>query len=311
MLLAIRKAGRRYKAFRDIVKDRIVPKVRGHDPLALKVGDFKTSDTLYVMGGGGSILALPEKAWEDIRAADSFGMNLWLYHEHVPTWFSFELGREEAEIALQLKLLRKRLPDYRNTAFLLRDIPKLDERFPGWTERFPLTEIANLYTPASLSIRGRSASALRLYLRFYRLCGLFRRSETLWGVPMKRASIFMAMSFGLMAGYKRIVLCGVDLGNSDYFYNDARYAGQDVLPAPAAPVTAEELAERYRKAGVKMRQAPNPAIHNTIDPALNPLPMDEVIYAFHEEVLRPEGVELFVALPTSRLFPRIPALYPS
>jgi hypothetical protein len=310
MLLRIRKFSKRYREFRNTVTSHILPKWNGeHDPLALRVEDFKKSDTLYVMGSGSSILDLPQNAWEDIRAADSFGMNLWLYHEHAPTWFSFELAREEKEIDLQLKVLRLKLQDYRNTAFLLRDVSKLDERLPKWKEKLPLSEISNLYTIATLRVAGRSVRSLRFYLRWYRRLGLFNPSDELWGVPMKRATVFLAMSFALMAGYRRIVLCGVDLSNAHYFYNDPRFNGSELPLPPTIPATTEALANMYRKTGVHMRQAPNPAIHNTIDPALNPLPMDEVIHAFNEEVLKPEGVELFVALPSSKLYPRIPALF--
>ena len=310
MLLAVRKAGRRYQKFRRAVLNRILPKWKGaHDPRRLRVADFKKSDTLYVMGSGGSILDLSEQAWQDIRSADSMGINFWLYHEHVPTWFTCEVAREGTAAAALMQLLEKRLPAYQNTCFLLKDVTKLDERFPAWHELFPLGRVKHLYTLASLSVKGRNARALRFYLRWYRRLGLFRQSEELWGVPMKRATIFMAMSFALMAGYKRIVLCGVDLSNTDYFYSHPRYASQELPPPPVIPATAEALADKYRRTGVKMRQAPNPAIHNTIDPALNPLPMDEIIYAFQEEVLKPAGVELFVALPSSRLHPRVPALY--
>ncbi|MCX6840357.1 MAG: hypothetical protein NTX35_21455 [Verrucomicrobia bacterium] len=284
MLLRIRKFSKRYREFRNTVTSHILPKWNGeHDPLALRVEDFKKSDTLYVMGSGSSILDLPQNAWEDIR--------------------------EEKEIDLQLKVLRLKLQDYRNTAFLLRDVSKLDERLPKWKEKLPLSEISNLYTIATLRVAGRSVRSLRFYLRWYRRLGLFNPSDELWGVPMKRATVFLAMSFALMAGYRRIVLCGVDLSNAHYFYNDPRFNGSELPLPPTIPATTEALANMYRKTGVHMRQAPNPAIHNTIDPALNPLPMDEVIHAFNEEVLKPEGVELFVALPSSKLYPRIPALF--
>ena len=128
---------------------------------------------------------------------------------------------------------------------------------------------------------------------------------------MKRASIFMTMSFALLAGYRRIVLCGVDLANTAYFYHDPRHEARGLPVPPMLPATAEELARKYTQHGLKMSQVPDPSVHNTIDPALNPLPMDKVIHAFNEEVLKPEGVELYVALPSSKLFPRIPALYSS
>ncbi len=307
MLLRIKKLGRRYRSFRQTVQQRILPKLScTHDPLALRVADFKKSDTLYVMATGGSINDLPPQAWDDIRRCDSLGINFWLYHEHVPTWFSCEVSRTPADAAAMMKLLAQRMPDYQNTAFLLKDIHRLDERYPQWSSEFPLSTIQHLYTLHTLSVKGRDTASLRRSLRWYRRLGYFNPSETLWGIPMKRATIFLALSFAVMAGYKRIVLCGVDLNNTAYFYDHPRYAA---ARPPQLPTTSDDLAQRYASEGVKMLQQPDPTIHNTIDPALNPLPMDEIIHALHEEVLRPLGIELFVALPSSRLHPRIPALF--
>ncbi len=311
MLLVFKKLGRRYRKFQDAMKARILPKLNcTHDPLALRVADFKRSDTLFVLGSGASVNDLTQEAWATIRAADSLGMNFWLYHEHVPTWYSCEVPRDPEALRVLLALLKLRLRDYQSACFLLKDVTKLDDRFPAWSTEFPLGAVGHLYTLANLGVRGRTAGRLRFFLRWYRRLGYFRPSEVLWGLPMKRATIFMAMSFALMAGYRRIVLCGVDLTNTDYFYNHPKYLAGD-LPKPPSlpPVTTEALADKYARSGLKMWQAPNPAVHNTIDPALNPLPMDEVIHAFNEEVLKPEQVELFVALPSSRLHPRIPALF--
>jgi hypothetical protein len=311
MLHALKKLGRKYRRFRQTVRARILPKLRcAHDPLHLRVADFKKSDTLYILATGGSINDLPPQAWDDICRCDSMGINFWLYHDHVPTWFSCEVSRTPADAATLMQVLEKRLPDYQNTAFLLKDIHKLDERYPQWDSEFPLGRICHFYTLHSLSVRGRDAASLRRALRWSRRLGLFKKSDELWALPMKRATVFLALAFGLMAGYRRIVLCGVDLSNTAYFYDDPRYRAARALPdTPKLPSTAGELEQRYASEGVKMLKKPDPTIHNTIDPALNPLPMDEIIHAFHEEVLRPEGVELFVALPGSRLHPRIPALY--
>jgi hypothetical protein len=313
MLLAFKRLGSRYRKFRETVRSQILPRLNcKHDPFKLCVADHKKSDTLYVLATGSSINYLPDAAWDDIHASDSLGINFWLYHEHVPTWLSFEISRTPADAATMLRVLEKRLPDYHKTAFLLKDINKLDERYPRWHQEFPLSRIHHCYTLFSTSVRGRTESSLRRSLRWSRRLGLFAKQDMLWALPMKRATIFLAMSFGLMAGYKRIVLCGVDLNNAAYFYDDESYQNFDDLPAtPGRPNTTEDLVRRYSNNGVKMRQAPNPNIHNTIDPALNPLPMDAIIHAFNEEVLKHMGVELFVALPTSKLFPRIPAIYHS
>lgn len=124
---------------------------------------------------------------------------------------------------------------------------------------------------------------------------------------MKRSTLFMALSFAAIAGYQRIILCGVDLNNPHYFYRHPDY--QHLPQLPEIPDTGSALGQLYAKQGVQTQREPDPKIHNTMDPALNPLPMSEIIWALNEEVLQPLGINLYVALDSSALHPRIPAYY--
>jgi hypothetical protein len=58
-----------------------------------------------------------------------------------------------------------------------------------------------------------------------------------------------------------------------------------------------------------MHHDPNPHIHNTMDPALNPLPIDEMLHALNEMVLKPAGIRCYVSLPSSALYPRMPVYF--
>jgi hypothetical protein len=310
MLLAVKKRGATYRRFKRFVHERFVSRLQlGHDPLELPVNRFKTSDTLYILASGSSINSLDAEAWVDIAKADSFGINFWLYHDFVPTWYSCEIPRTTPEADVMMQLMQIRLPSYQNTAFLLKDVLKMDQRYPAWPSTFPLNRIPHIYTLHTLGVPGRDPGSLRRWLRLSRWLGYFRPSLRLWGIPMKRATVFLSLAFGLMAGYRRLVLCGVDLNRPDYFYQDPKYVSSNLPQLPPLPAETSDLAALYNSSGVHLHSSPNPKIHNTMDPALNPMPMDEVIHAFHEEVLKPEGVELWTALPCSALYPRIPAYF--
>ena len=84
-------------------------------------------------------------------------------------------------------------------------------------------------------------------------------------------------------GYKRIVLCGIDLSKQDYFYQH-----RELYPESAD----WEFATRKD-------------VHLTARRLPWMVPAPQVIEAFKKCVLDPTGVELFVENRSSTLFPEI------
>jgi hypothetical protein len=91
-----------------------------------------------------------------------------------------------------------------------------------------------------------------------------------------------------LLGYETIVLCGVDMVNSKYFFDSSRYSQKDV-PIPRAGITNTNRAHETNdiERGVKMR-------------------LENVIYLLDEIILQPNGIELYVENDISALSPRIP-----
>jgi hypothetical protein len=100
-----------------------------------------------------------------------------------------------------------------------------------------------------------------------------------------RASLGAVILFAFLAGYESIVLVGVDLNNSLYFWETNSY----ILGGAAGPPTAQS----------------GQAAHPTVDPSQNAeevsIPIDEYLRLLDSSVLRPSEVTLSVANPTSRL----------
>jgi hypothetical protein len=310
MLLALKQRGGSYRRFRSLVDKDIRPlRPEATDPLALNVGSFKKSDTLFVLASGSSINRLDGNQWKTISSADSLGINFWLYHDFVPTWYLWEIPRSPESAKVLIELLRLKLHAYERTCCLLKDAGKLSLRYANWKEELPLRQITHLYTLCNLHVSGRTESGLRLWLKLYRALGYFQKQEILWGIPMKRASLFQSLAFGLMAGYRRIILCGVDLNHGDYFYQAPLYREKGLPQLAPSPTSPNALAALYSERGMSLRGTPNPQVHNTMDKALNPLPIDRMVHALHEVVLKPEGVELYTAFSSSALHPRIPAFW--
>jgi hypothetical protein len=87
-------------------------------------------------------------------------------------------------------------------------------------------------------------------------------------------------------GYKRIVLCGVDLTNQQYFYQDP---------------------DLYRDiAGLQF--SPPQVPHVTSVPIDWRVPVSGVIRQLRREILDPAGVEIYVENRSSGLWPEVPEM---
>ena len=48
---------------------------------------YKTSNRIYVLGSGRSVLDISKKEWKEIEKHDTIGFNHWYVHEHQPTFY--------------------------------------------------------------------------------------------------------------------------------------------------------------------------------------------------------------------------------
>jgi hypothetical protein len=287
----LKKLTRRYRRFHASVHAHIRPHLR-HDPTRLDLTWFKRSDRLFVLGSGASINQFTPEQWQIIGQHDSMALSFWLYHDFVPTYFFFEVPKLLDHTRVLFQLLQLRASDYARTPVIMNDLSQADERFPAWHDELPIARFPRFYALHNIGLPGASISRFEQWLRLYLLLGVFRRRASLWYLPKKRASLSMAIAFALMAGYRQIIFCGVDLNRTGYFYE----------------------APQFRSKGLPMIEPPPPAapaLHSTAAKTARGLPIDEVILAMRRVLLARRQVELFVALSSSGLYPRLPCFFPA
>lgn len=246
----------------------------------------KQSDTLFVLGSGPSINELPPEFWDEVGRHDSVGFNFWLSHPFVPTVFHHELidGTTPAGVvALRefVKLVDARKADYTNTAILLSELvvarESMLEALPAWW-RARTVAVPTVYAVMANEDEGRKSID---YLKPYLTPGEFRRAF------MYRSSVSKMVALGLVRGYRRIVLCGIDLQRPGYFFDaHERY--------PLAPSLQTN----------KVEQAAGRHITSTTTEAF--APVETAIFLMDELVMKPEGIELMVANESTALHPRLP-----
>jgi hypothetical protein len=252
----------------------------------LDIAARKRSGTVFILGSGSSVNDLVEADWAVIGGHDSIGFNNWLIHGFVPTFYFVELGTFYAEDDVYTTdLLRRRLAD-------LGDMPIIAEskcwlRPEGFSSRLPRELRDRLHFYAPYSLRTTSVEVVAWVLRRGR--SVWRRGSCdLKTMIHHRASLSALVLFAFLAGYEEIVLVGVDLNDSRYFWETD---DEFLHGAPGPPVYPGE-------------------VHMTVDPAATAsevaVPIDDYLRLLDSTVLRPNGVSLQVANPRSLLSAFLP-----
>jgi hypothetical protein len=262
---------------------------------ALRLSSIRTSDTLFVLGSGRSINDMSEDCFAGIARHDSLGFNFWLAHPFVPTLYLFYPGattnpEDRARLdGLFHCLMAERADEYREVPKIVTD---LWHHNAGMIRGCPDAFMTRLHAAEREIIFARNPRELAHSLRALDARGVFAADSP--AHPVERlfkycASLTAVLALALHMGHKRVVLCGIDLHDSKYFYEDVeRYphmAGFHGSPTPGAPV------------------------HATIG-RWSPLmmPIDEVVYGMRDVLYAPRGVELYVENAASALYPRIPVM---
>lgn len=206
------------------------------DDASLFIGPSPGADTLFILGSGASIEELSPKNFAEIALQRSIGINNWAVHSFVPDSFSFES-----------------VPHVGDGRDLPRALQLLDRR--DILEKQPFILVLRPATPeglAHLSYTPRDlTSKIRLYGRVTPATRLERNLEgdiesffrhvapRQSGVIIDSgASVVRLVALGILLGFRRIVLAGVDLNGSPYFWekNPAYLEGfSGPLPANNQP----------------------------------------------------------------------------
>ena len=170
----------------------------------------KRSDTLFVFGSGASLNDVSEAEWRRIAEHDTIGFNYFLrqsfvrasYHlvGEIATGNDHEPSRWIPAIQEYARLIAEN-PRYRDCVLLVQ---------AGW----------RAYQSNRLVASGCLPLATRLY-RYRRIArGVYRppTRSLREGLVHGAGTVVGCVSFGVAMGYRRIVIAGVDLYDSRYFW---------------------------------------------------------------------------------------------
>lgn len=283
----------RMRQLKEVQEQRVERKKCKILPLSsVDLSALRHSETLFILGSGQSIGSLSINQFEIIRKHDSIGINFWLAHEFVPKFLLLYPGgySDRSVFELYWALMRERASDYRNTVKILTDLSRVNRPF---VEGVPLSFSQGLYAAERVFPFARSSAELLLGLRKILAQGYF----DLENGHLKHNRLFKygtslsaALGFAACMGYRRIVICGVDLYDRAYFYEDSKR-----YPMMRGFNGAERSAISHR--------------HPTAEqPSRTMMSVIDTINALYEVIFEPNGVTVLVENSRSLLAKSLPVL---
>jgi hypothetical protein len=250
--------------------------------LDLDLSIVKRSDTLFILASGSSINKISPARWDMIARHDSIGFNFWPIHSFVPNMYFVETIPTNCPQMFEVfcRVARHRAKDYASVIKVVTELrytlPTL--RFAG-AEEFP----GPWYTLPSFPVAASTDAEFAYGLSYLRSKGLFAAADRI-NIVFKQASTLSSLiALAIRMQYRRIVLCGVDLNHSEYFYQDA------VLYPETASL---QFSPRYKP-------------HAINSPMPWRITMESVILEMKRQLLDPEGIQLYVENRSSALWPKI------
>ena len=186
------------------------------DCLRGKLGPDSGADTFYILGSGASIEDLTREHFDHIAQNSSVGINNWGVHPFVPDIYSFEsvpwVGDGQDFPRAMALLGRSDIRSRRPEILILR---------PKTHSEIDKISVLPDELRTSVSFYGRVTPATResgnlvqdLHSFFAKLSA--RHSALLLD---SGASVVRMVSLGILLGFRKVVLAGVDLNGSQYFW---------------------------------------------------------------------------------------------
>ena len=243
----------------------------------------KRSDLLFVLGSGPSVNQITADRWQTIARHDSLALNFWVLHPFVPTFYFFE-SIEHSEFpeaaSVMLEAFHRRAADYHDTVKVAMEVHRQARQT---AEDLPAVFRNNLYAALSVPAPARNERELEYALRYLSNDGLFDADRNYSRMLKYAASITTALALAAKLRYKAVVLCGLDLRDQRYFFQD-----RDLYPETA-----------------NLAFVPRSEPHDTNVALEWRLPVEEVIPVLKRVVLDPAGTELYVENSNSALYPTV------
>ena len=180
------------------------------------------SPAFFILGNGDSVNVIPTEDFAVMVQNLSVGLNAWPLHPHVPHMYSFEFGNDTKPLDKELRglvaMAVNKAPDKPSDLMFLRPSVQKLPLVAAWLKSLAGPQVffhgrINLTTRQQANLGGDIKWSLDRLSR--------GNSNTV--LLDNGASVVRMISLALLTGFKRIVLAGVDLNGSDYFWFNSEF----------------------------------------------------------------------------------------
>jgi hypothetical protein len=244
---------------------------------------IKKSDTLFILGSGASVNEYTDGYWEEIAKHDSVGFNFWMYHDFVPSFYVYEENLDPQRNQIFYDLFNQKKSDYLGVPIIVKDI-----EYKGVSgDKIPEEMKNQVYLSTELTI-GCKEEEINLFFKKGHKFIESKNRKNINVLLKKSGTLSYLISLAEQLGYKKIVLCGIDLNNSKYFYEEEKYREKYVIPT------------NYENKN---------ALHPTNQNTNGNIPMWKIIFTLRDTILTPKGIKLLIGSKSSALYPDLPYFY--
>ncbi|MBD1383015.1 hypothetical protein [Metabacillus arenae] len=237
-------------------------------------------DVLFILGSGSSVNLYTERQWELISNHHSVGFNFWLIHEFIPSFYVYEENLNKDRNQIFYNLLNMKKHHFQNVPIIVKDV-----EYKGLSvDQIPSELKKDVYLSTELTVGCDEENLKDFFIQGHRFMGNINKNG-LNAILKKSGTLSYLIFLAEQLKYKKIVLCGIDLNDSKYFYDLDKYKEEYDIPTNYKDVEGK---------------------HPTNQKTNGNVPMEDIIYSINENILKPQGIKLYVGSKTSALFPKLP-----
>jgi hypothetical protein len=256
-----------------------------------KILEKKKSDTIFILGSSPSILSIQSDAWKEISQHDSFALNTFAFHDHIPTYYSFEFSNQLAITHFLFSEISEKYLEKDETIFFLN--------FPNFKySGIKYESISKVFDKNHMFIMPRfTLDSNSKYIR--KVCKRLHVEKEQGKLDYRsffhiRASVPTCVQICWALGYKNICLPGVDLKNQHYFFQEIdSYNAQELTR-----LFEIETSYTTRTLDVKrFHRTESDLVSNESDT----LPVSQILRILQNELLSLSGSQIYAYSSESKL----------
>lgn len=249
---------------------------------------YKTSDTLFFLGSGYSASELSEENWNYVAQHDSIGLNNWIYHFFVPTYYVMETPLTTEYFPHVKESINLRKKEYENVPFFIQYY-----HYKKSANHYNDLEIDSKMIFYNAPYMPNTTNPLLVKLMLEYWSGI--SNKTFKHLVHYASSLSYVLMMGAMMGYKKLILIGVDMNDKQYYFHHKNTSER-------AKEFAKLLDKTTNLNNEDISKAKYYSTDKKITNSFGCLPFDDYLVYLKEALLK-EGMKIQIVNKKSKLYP--------